>query len=288
MDEREALGVLADRLGEKVGDDCAVVPFGGTEAVLTTDMLHDTTDFPDGTTDYVVGWRSVAVSLSDVASMGACPVAVVVAYGAPEFQDPLEDFVSGAKDVSEICDTEYVGGDLDRHDERTAVSTVLGKTDEPVGRDGAEEGDLVGVTGELGRTAVALTEFESGDTDRGNELFAFEPRVPEGLALAPHSTAMTDLSDGIAVGLHNLADASGVGFEVERDEIPTVEGADEGDIFVGEDYELLFTVPEDAVEEAHDRAAETGTGITVVGEAVESRKGVTIDGENLGRRGYEH
>jgi len=288
MDEHEALDLIANGLGEEVGDDCAVVPFGGTKAVLTTDMLHEKTDFPDGITDYVIGWRSVAVSLSDVASMGACPVAVVLAYGAPEFEDSVEDFVSGAREASEKYGTEYVGGDLDRHDEPTVVSTALGKTDDPVGRDGAETGEVVAVTGELGQTAVGLTESESGNTERTNDLFAFEPRVSEGLALAPHATAMTDLSDGIAVGLHNLADASEVGFEINRDEIPTVEGASQNDIFVGEDYELLFTLPRKAIEEAHEAVPEAGKGITVLGKAVEKERGITMDDEPLGMRGYEH
>lgn len=287
MDETEALALVADRLGEAVGDDCAVVSFGGTNAVLTTDMLHDMTDFPDGITDRVVGWRSVAVSLSDVASMGARPVAVVVAYGAPDF-DALEEFVDGARDVCETCGAEYVGGDLDRHDERTVVSTVLGEGDEPVRRSGAGEGDVVAVTGKLGRTAVALREFDAGNTERANELFAFEPRVPEGVALAPHATAMTDLSDGIAVGLHNLAEASGVGFEVERDALPLVEGARDDDIFVGEDYELLVTLPRDAVDEASDEVEAEGTSLTVVGEVVEENEGIMLDGEVVGRRGYEH
>jgi len=286
MDETEALALVASSLNDEyVGDDCAAVPFGDTNAVLTTDMLHETTDFPDGTTDRVVGWRSVAVSLSDLASSGAHPIAVVVAYGAPEFDDSLEGSVSGAREVCETCSAEYVGGDLDRHDERTVVSTALGRTDEPVGRDGADAGNVVAVTGELGRTAVALRKFENGNVERANRLFAFEPRTEEGVGLAPYTTAMTDLSDGITVGLHNLAEASVVGFDVERDELPLHKDADKEDVFVGEDYELLCTLPPETVEEARDAVGETG--LTVVGECVR-REGVRMDGEPLERRGYEH
>jgi len=282
MHEFDALARLTDELG--VSDDCAAV---GTpdeaNLLLTTDMLHETTDFPDGVTPYTVGWRSAAVSLSDVAGSGGRAVAVVAAYGAPEFDDGLNGFVRGASEVCESVGAEYVGGDLDAHDERTVVSSALGATDGVVNRSGARVGDAVAVTGALGRTAVALRAFENGDAERGNGLFAFPPRVPEGVALSPYATAMTDISDGVAVGAHNIADASGVGIALDG-ALPLVDGAREDDVYVGEDYELLFTLPREAVDEAREAVGETG--ITVVGEVVED--GVRLDGEPLRRRGYEH
>jgi thiamine-monophosphate kinase len=282
MHEFDALARLTDELG--VSDDCAAV---GTpdeaNLLLTTDMLHETTDFPDGVTPYTVGWRSAAVSLSDVAGSGGRAVAVVAAYGAPEFDDGLNGFVRGASEVCESVGAEYVGGDLDAHDERTVVSSALGATDGVVNRSGARVGDAVAVTGALGRTAVALRAFENGDAERGNGLFAFPPRVPEGVALAPYATAMTDISDGVAVGAHNIADASGVGIALDG-ALPLVDGAREDDVYVGEDYELLFTLPREAVDEAREAVGETG--ITVVGEVVED--GARLDGEPLRRRGYEH
>ncbi|MFP4188001.1 MAG: thiamine-phosphate kinase [Halobacteriales archaeon] len=287
MDEFGALAHLADELG--VSDDCAAVDTPDeSNLLLTTDMLHETTDFPDGVTPRVVGWRSAAVSLSDVAGSGGRALAVVAAYGAPDFDDRLDAFVRGASDACETVGARYVGGDLDSHDERTVVSSALGATDDVVTRSGACVGDVVAVTGALGRTAVALRAFEDGDAERGNELFAFPPRVNEGVALAPYATAMTDLSDGIAVGLHNLADASDVGFAVERDLLPTLPEAREDDIYVGEDYELLLTLPRDDVEEAGDAVGETEASLSVIGEVVEGENGVRMDGTPLERLGYEH
>ncbi|MGK2230552.1 MAG: thiamine-monophosphate kinase, partial [Methanobacteriota archaeon] len=98
-----------------------------------------------------------------------------------------------------------------------------------------------------------------------------------------YATAMTDISDGVAVGAHNIADASGVGIALDG-ALPLVDGAREDDVYVGEDYELLFTLPREAVDEAREAVGETG--ITVVGEVVED--GVRLDGEPLRRRGYEH
>jgi len=284
MDESEALALLADELG--VGDDCAALPTPDEhDLLLTTDMLHDTTDLPDGATPRTVGWRSAAVSLSDVAGSGGRPLAVVAAYGAPDF-DELDGFVDGARDTCESVGARYVGGDLDSHDERTVVTSALGAADDAVARSGASAGDVLAVTGALGRTAVALREFERGNDERANRLFRFTPRAEEGVALAPHATSMTDLSDGVAVGAHNLADASGVGFDIDGDAFPLSDGAGGDDVFVGEDYELLLTLPERAVGEAREALGGTGTRLSVVGDCVE--EGVTLDGEPLGRRGYEH
>jgi thiamine-monophosphate kinase len=287
MDEFDALSRLSDVLG--VGDDCATIETPeDANLLLTTDMLHDETDFPEGVTPRTVGWRTVAVSLSDIGGSGGRAAAVVAVYAAPDFDD-LEEFVRGARDACESVGAEYVGGDLDGHDERTVVSTALGATDEPVGRDGAHSGEAVAVTGSLGRTAVALREFENGNYDRANELFAFEPRVAEGNALAPHATAMTDLSDGIAVGLHNLAEASDVSFEAERDSLPTLDETRDEDLYVGEDYELLFTLPQSETDAVRDALKATDTEMTLIGETVEKKDmNVRMDGEPLGRRGYEH
>jgi len=176
MDERAALDALADRL-PTAGDDCAVVD----GLVLTTDMLHASTDFPAGTTSYTAGWRAVGASLSDVASMGAEATAAVAVYGAPTFDEQdLLAFVDGAADVCERVDAEYVGGDLDSTDELTIASTALGRTDDPVLRSGAEVGDAVCVTGTLGRSAAAFRRFEGGDVETANDLFTSSSRRGRG------------------------------------------------------------------------------------------------------------
>lgn len=280
MNEWQALELLAERLG--VEDDCAVLDFMDTHALLTTDMIHSETDIPEGVEPDVLGWRAAAVSLSDVAGMGGEPLAAVMAVGAPDFQEEwLSGVVEGAREACESVGAEYVGGDLDRHRETTLVTTVLGRADDPVMRSGASPGDLVCVTGELGRTVRALERFESGDTDGGNELFRFTPRVRKGLAVSPHASAMMDVSDGFAVSLHQLMEAGGMGFGVRSKDLPLMEGVDlEEALFGGGDYELVFTVPRDHVDEIND------VEFSVVGECVE--EGVWMDGEELEKRGYMH
>jgi thiamine-monophosphate kinase len=289
MDERSALRRLAAAL-PAAGDDAAVVD----GLVVTTDMLHETTDFPAGTTRYTAGWRAVGASLSDVAAMGASATAAVAAYAAPTFDDAeLDAFLGGAVDVCESVGAEYVGGDLDTHEEFTVATTAVGETDTPVRRFGATPGDVVCVTGAFGRTAAGLDAFAAGDVDRGNDLFRFPPRVDAGLALAPHATAMMDSSDGLARSLHQLADASDVGFDIERGSVPVHDAvadyaAEDDDRWamattVGEDFELVCTLPADAVSAARDAV---DIELSAIGDVVES--GIRVDGDPLTDEGYSH
>jgi thiamine-monophosphate kinase len=321
MDERAALAMLTDELPQ-AGDDAAVVD----GHVLTTDMLRDATDFPEGTTRYTEGWRAVGASLSDVAAMGAEAVAAVAAYSAPEFDaDELRAFVAGASDVCEAVGAEYVGGDLDEGSEFTATTTALGQSEDPVLRSGANAGEVVCVTGTLGRTGAALRLFErdgadeigSGAADverekgdeveRANDLFRFEPRIEAGRAIAPHATAMMDSSDGLARSLHQLAEASDCGFSIEWAALPVDESVHE----VVEDGTAMDREGDGETEREADlrelavffgedfelvfTVAENDlpavrnaspTPISVVGEVTAS--GVEMDGEDLPDRGFTH
>lgn len=295
MREHELLKLLARRFD--VGDDCAVIPLENTNLLLTTDMLHRATDFPQGAAAYTIGWRTVAVSLSDIAAMGGRPLGLVVALGAPQFEpDFIEELLAGLEDCCRAAGAKLLGGDLDHHGELTLVSTALGVAKRPVSRSGAKRGELVCVTGPLGRTAVALKLFKLGEIDQANELFRFPPRIPEGQALAGHASAMIDVSDGLARSLHQLAEASGLGFQVEYEKIPVLPevgelAADERQrkemaLYTGEDFELLFTLPPDELDEVHQVVE-----FTVIGRALEQRKIQLRVGrkvKELADRGYEH
>jgi thiamine-monophosphate kinase len=289
MDERSALAVLARTL-PAAGDDAAVVD----GQVLSTDMLHEETDFPSGTTRYTAGWRSVGASLSDVAAMGAQATAAVAAYGAPSLDETeLGSFVEGARDVCSTVGAEYVGGDLDTHREFTVATTALGGVADPVRRSGAAPGDVVCVTGAFGRSAGAIRAFEAGDPDRGNDLFQFCPRVAAGVALAPHATSMMDSSDGFARSLHQLAEASDCGFDVAWEALPVHDAIEayaenatdrrEMAAYFGEDFELVFTVPEASVPAARE---DCPVPVSVVGDVTDA--GVVADGDPVPDRGYTH
>ncbi|PSQ39766.1 thiamine-phosphate kinase [Halobacteriales archaeon SW_5_70_135] len=303
MDERAALALVADVVPD-TGDDAAVVD----DLAVTTDMLHERTDLPDGVTPYTVGWRSVAVSLSDLAATGARAVAAVAAYGAPAFEaDALGGFFDGATDVCERVGARYVGGDLDAHDELTVATTAVGRLDGTAAltRSGVTPGERLCVTGELGRTAAALGLFERADGERSadesrdqdrrraNELFRFTPRVATGRAIAEHATAALDVSDGLARSAHMLAAASGCGVTVDGDRLPVHSAVDEvvagaadrceAATFVGEDFELLFAVPDERLSAVREASP---VAVTELGRVTET--GVTMDGEPLPDRGYTH
>lgn len=271
------------------GDDCAVIPWGDIHLLLTTDLLHQSSDFPPGTTPYTMGWRVVAASLSDIAAMGGRPVAVVLAASAPSWEDLFPGLLAGAQAACRGAGTELVGGDLDFSQELTLVATALGEAVQPVRRAGAKPGDLLCLTGALGRTALALHLFSRGALEEANRLFRFSPRLQEGQRLAGLATAMIDVSDGLAHSAHLLARASRVGMEIDVEALPLLPGlaeafpgeAREQALYCGEDYELLFTIPPDRYRPELGR---------VIGEVVPSGVWLREDGRRrpLPDRGWSH
>ncbi|MFB6104693.1 MAG: thiamine-phosphate kinase [Halobacteriaceae archaeon] len=285
MDEQAALALVAEAV-PGTGDDAAIID----DLVVTTDMLHETTDFPPGTTRYTAGWRAVGASLSDIAAMGATATAAVAVYAAPSFDEAtLSAFLDGATAVCGTVDAAYVGGDLDTHQEFTVATTAIGETTAPVSRAGATPGDKLCVTGSLGRSAAAVRFFET-DPEQANDLFRFTPRVEAGVALADYATAMMDSSDGLARSVHQLCAASDCGVAIDSDRVPVTPALHtvlEDDVInealtFGEDFELVAAVPHDAVEPAREAVPD----LSVVGEFVAD--GITIDGTPLPDTGYTH
>ncbi len=285
MSEWELLRRIAAEV-PRAGDDCAVIPFRGTNLLFTIDVLHRSADFPAGTDHYTMGWRAVAVTLSDIAAMGGRPLGVALALSAPDLAEPFEGILQGAGDCARAVGTELVGGDLDVSAELFLISSGLGEAERPVRRSGARPGDRLYLTGPLGRTYLALRLFARGKRPEANGLFRFSPRIAEGRALAGIATAMIDLSDSLAHSLHLLSRASGVGFTVEAEGIPLLEGIPreelEAVLYFGEDYELLFTAPEGALPpgpwiEIGEATAEGGVWLSHRGKA-----------ERISDRGWEH
>ena len=295
-------------------DDCAVIDMDGSGLlVATTDMLHRKADFPYGMTPHQMGWMSIAVNLSDIAAMGARPVGIMTALGLPLDMevDFVKELVSGMNTCARIYGTQIIGGDVDRHDELTIVGSALGVVDagQLVTRKGAKPGDLVCVTGELGTAGAALEALQQG-MDVGQEVlekfYMPVPRIAEGMALAGSLclTSMMDISDGLALSLHDLAVASGVGFHIWASDIPVHRSVREiatfGDkviednvvkdkvfewsVYTGGDFELLFTLNTDCLEKTGKVAK-----FTVIGEVTAS--GITIEHnrhiEDVEPRGFQ-
>jgi len=284
LDDRELLKTVMGVVGrDRCLDDCAIIPFGDQVMVATTDMLHATTDFLGGMSDWEIGWMSAAVTLSDIASMGAAPRYMLFAVGLDRWEQ-LSGIMQGGSDCCKKYGAEIIGGDIDRHGELTVVSTGLGIVEDKylVRRSGARAGDLVCVTGTCGQAQA----FLEGYGQHKAALFTPQPRVAEGQILGKAGiTAMMDVSDGIALSLYDLLEANNLGFSIESAKVPRPAGVPEPEaselaLHGGGDYELIFTCP----PSLHPIA---GVGYTVIGTAVSERQ-VLIDGSVLHKRGYQH
>ncbi|BBL67424.1 thiamine-phosphate kinase [Methanoculleus chikugoensis] len=284
MDERglhRLIGTIIDP--ERLADDCAVIPCGDRLMVASTDMLHETTDFPAGMTDWQVGWMSTAVTLSDIASMGAAPGQVLLAVGLDR-PERLSGIMEGARDCCTVFGAELVGGDLDAHRELTIVSTGLGTVapEYLVRRRGARPGDVIAVTGLLGEAQAALNGYDR----HTKELLEPQPRVREGQVLGRAGvSAMMDISDGLALSLYDLLAVNDCGFAVDTARLPLPAGVpgEEGRelaLYGGGDFELLFTAPAGILPVP-------GVTAHVIGEVIAERT-VLVDGKPLERRGYLH
>jgi len=268
---------------ERLEDDCAIIPCGDLLMVASTDMLHETTDFPAGMTDWQIGWMAVAVTLSDIASTGAAPGQVLLAVGLDR-PERIAGIMVGARDCCTAFGAELVGGDLDSHRELTLVSTGLGLVapEHLVQRRGARPGDVIAVTGPLGEAEAALI----GYGHHRKELLEPQPRIREGQALArAGASAMMDISDGLAVSLYDLLAVNDCGFSIDTVRLPLPAGVPEDEgrelaLYGGGDFELLFTAPP---------ALLPVPGVTahVIGEVIPDPV-VLADGRPLERRGYLH
>ena len=273
-------------------DDCAVIDISSSKLlVASTDMLHSTTDFPTGMTPQQMGWMSVAVNLSDIAAMGASPIGIMMALGLPPDLelDFVEALVRGMNKCAVHSGTVIIGGDIDRHDELTITGSALGLVDAEhiVLRKGAQIGDLVCVTGELGTAGAALDALiHNRSTDRSvlDKLYQPVVRIPEGISLAQTGclTSMMDISDGLALSLYDIAAVSNVGFHIQANNIPIhndvrILAYNEDELFnwgvyTGGDFELLFTIRPGCLEKLNNK---TTVQYTVIGEV--TQKGMTIE-----------
>ena len=300
-------GLLPPAPGEvlvPVGDDCAAVRLGGTVWVAAADMLVEGHHFLGGlAAPEDVGYKAVAVNVSDVAAMGGVPRFVLCSGGAPEAEAVLRCF----RGVAEACaafGAYPLGGDTTRAGALTVDVAILGEVPggRPVLRSGAVPGDLLAVTGELGAAAAGLLALRRGEGGFGRLVGRHlrpEPRVREGLEAALLGAhAMIDLSDGLATDAGHLCERSGVGCRIDLRRLPIsgevrrlAEAAGEdAEVLAatgGEDYELLVAAPEGTLRELARRLS---VPLTVVGEVVEGG-GVSFHrgGEPVeGLAGWDH
>src|SRR6267143_508654 len=245
---REIFARLGSRAGE-LGDDCALVPLGGTTLALSIDCSLEGVHFrTDWLTFEEIGWRAAAAALSDLAAEGAEPVGMLVSLGMPGSGEAGAAIMDGVAAAAQSAGAHVLGGDLLRSAQYLVDVCVLGTAEHPVRRAGARAGDGVWVTGRLGGAARALAGYRSGTRPGGTLGRRYshpEPRIAAGRWLAAHgATAMIDISDGLAADAGHVATASGVGLEIGLGRLPCWEGvAPLAAAASGEEFELLVTLP---------------------------------------------
>lgn len=282
-------GTPPDGLG--IGDDAATWPASGdTVQVATTDMLIEGIHFRlDWTNPEDLGWKALAVNLSDLAAMGATPGRALVSIAVDAACRGLVlEVARGLQSLAEQTGTRVVGGDTVRSPGPLAINVALVGEADPahlLRRDAARPGDLVAVTGRLGASSAALALLSERPTPldpAAAPLLAAHhrplPRLAAGQLLAAHGVRCAiDISDGLASEALHLARASGVGIEIDVDHLPLAPAAvrllgerrsRELALTGGEDYELLFTLDRRLVDELASGLVIEG-GLTVIGEVTD-------------------
>ena len=279
-DIREMFARMPKSGFEGIGDDCAVLPIGDEAMVFTSDMLNESIHFlTDKSTAYQIGYKSLMVNISDVAAMGAKPVATLLSLALPEehFGEWSADFMKGYYAASKRYGVQLVGGDTTKSESGICVSvTAVGRAPKAniKRRSSAKVGDVIMVTGRLGASAAGLRDVLAGKLTTRNAKIHLMPeaRVAEGVWLGEQAEvrAMMDISDGVASDLQHIIDNSKKGAVVVKRNLPIAKGATIDDAFCGgEDYELLLTVDKRKADELAQRfEAKFGKPLYNIGRVV--------------------
>ncbi|RMV67393.1 thiamine-phosphate kinase [Pseudomonas coronafaciens] len=290
-----------------IGDDCALLALPpGEQLAISTDTLVAGVHFPDTCDPFLLGQRALAVSASDLAAMGARPVAFTLALTLPRVDGEwLQAFARGLNLMAQGCTLRLIGGDTTRGP-LSLTLTVFGSV--PAGlaltRSGAREGELLCVGGTLGDGAGALPlvlNQRSAQASIAEPLLARywspQPQLALGQALRGSATSALDISDGLLADCGHIARASGVRLVIERDRLPLsqpllallgLSGAQQAALSGGDDYILAFTLPSEQLAALQAQ----GLPVHVIGRVEAGQGVVLLDGagaditpDNLG---YQH
>jgi thiamine-monophosphate kinase len=315
MNEFELIEKIVSLLGDTThgeginvgpGDDAAVLSTGADEQlVVTTDVLIEGTHFPLRSRSDLIGYRAIAVNLSDIAAMGADPRFLTVALTLDRVEEEwVEGFAKGIAFCASKYGVKIVGGNVARGALSVAVTAIGVVPDgQCLLRSTACAGDDIYVTGAIGAASAAVRDGVKIPLLELNELwlrrvddiscryFMPVPQLQMGIALRGVASAAIDISDGLVADLGHIIRSSGVGAEIDLGRVPVWKSLDaEIAIEASDDYELLFTAPQQEYEHIVDLAAGVSTEITRIGK-VTAGEAVSVRGE-VGfadlPKGYRH
>lgn len=269
-----------------IGDDAAVlIPPVDDDMVVAVDTLVNGVHFPTNTAAFDIGYKALAVNLSDLAAMGAVPRWMTLALTLPQADEAwLEGFSNGLFSLADEFDVCLVGGDTTQGP--LTISVQLGgsvKQGKALLRSGAQPGDHILVTGNLGDAARAIQLLEQKQPVQETYLLKLNrplPRVAAGQALTGLANACIDISDGLYADLSHITAASGVGAEVELGALPLSVELQEEDLPLedkyrlalsgGDDYELCFTVSDRQLETVQHKLNSLGVACSKIGRISET------------------
>ena len=298
-----------------IGDDAACWRTDASTQLATSDALIQDVHFTLSTTTWrELGWKALAVNLSDIAAMGGVPKYALVSLGLPgDTQvEQVAELYGGMAELARLFDVAIVGGDVVASPLLVLSLAVVGVAQNTLLRSAAVPGDLIAVTGCLGASAAGLVMLREGlEFDKETAAALREahlkpyPRVVEGQTLARHGVqAAIDLSDGLVIDLSRLCKMSGVGARLFSDRIPVHPlvrrsfGDDSTNLALsgGEDYELLFTAKGEVIDRVKGLMP---CPVTAIGDIVEEEPGGVGEGRTklfdkhgnevkLEKGGWEH
>jgi len=270
-----------------IGDDAAVLKYTRKKHLLfTCDMLIEGVHFEKNAKPEEIGWKAIAVNISDIAAMGGVPKYVVISVGIPKNSAPstAKRLMNGVKKICRFFDVSIVGGDTNAGPNLVIDVAIIGEVEKDflVLRSGAKAGDLIFTTGTLGEGRI--------------KHLSFMPRIEEARMLVRHFkiNSMIDISDGLFLDLYRLAEASSVGARIYKSLIPLADVKHMKYINDGEDFELMFTL---SISQAKKLMKYMGRherpDVTLIGEVVSKKYGLNfIEEEGRVRRirakGYTH
>ena len=290
-----------------IGDDAALLqPPTGMQLAVAMDTLNAGVHFPDTTAPCDIGWKALAVNLSDLAAMGAAPAWCTLSLSLPQADVAwLDGFLDGFLELANMHGVALVGGDTTRGP-LSICAAVQGfvEAGSALRRDGAYVGDDIWVSGTLGDAAGALARLQAGIADDPAERSRLDrptPRVALGRALRGIATSCIDISDGLLADLGHVGAASGVGTEIELAALPAstaLRSAFDTDsrhalqATGGDDYELCFTAPESKRSEVASVTRESAVEVARIGRVVAGKGVAAFDADGArwtpAQGGYQH